>query len=143
MNSLNKKQKIIAIIPKITPIITSNMLLISKASGIKSKHMTASISPDAKANIKLKNLFEFLLENIPIIPPIVVPIVPKNKPNKDISSIIKNSFLDIVLSKKKFYDYSSFPFSFSAVSAAIKLSIISSKSPFRKLSIWYMLIPIL
>ena len=32
-------------------------------------------------SIKLKNLFEFLFYFIPIIPPIVVPNVPKNKPN--------------------------------------------------------------
>ena len=45
--------------------------------------------------------------------------------------------------KRVFIFYSSSPFNFSALSAAIKLSIISSKSPFKKFSIWNILIPIL
>ena len=68
------------IIPKIIPASTFIILAISIASGIKSKQIIASISPEAKAKIKLKNLLEVLLKQIPIIPPIVVPKVPKNNP---------------------------------------------------------------
>ena len=63
------------------------MLLIPKASGIKSKHITDIIRPDANDNIKLKNLFEFFLITIPSIPPIVVPNVPKNKPSNVVFKI--------------------------------------------------------
>ena len=77
---LLKMQKIIAITPIIIPIITFTILLIPNASGIKSKHITAIISPDANDKIKLKNLFDVFLKHIPIIPPKVVPNVPKNNP---------------------------------------------------------------
>ena len=69
-----------AIIPKIIPDNTLNIFEISIASGIKSKQIMASISPDAKDKTKLRNLLDVLLNVIPIIPPIVVPNVPKNKP---------------------------------------------------------------
>ena len=52
---------------------------------------------DAKANTKLKNLFEFLLEKIPIKPPIVVPIVPKNKPNNATVEIPIKNFLSFLM----------------------------------------------
>ena len=71
---------IIQITPKTTPITVLDMLVICMLSGIKSKHTIASISPDAKDNIKLKNLLEVFLMFTPIIPPIVVPNVPKNNP---------------------------------------------------------------
>lgn len=54
---------------------------ISNASGTKSKHTIEIISPDASDKIKLKNLWEVFLKVIPIIPPKVVPKVPKNNPN--------------------------------------------------------------
>ena len=54
--------------------------LIPNASGIKSKHIIAVIKPDANDNMKLKNLFDVFLNVTPIIPPIVVPNVPKNNP---------------------------------------------------------------
>jgi len=76
----NISHTIIAIIPNIIPSNTFTILAICIASGIKSKHIIASINPDAKAKTKLKNLLEVLLKVIPIIPPIVVPNVPKNKP---------------------------------------------------------------
>ena len=47
-----------AIIPTTIPITTLGMALIPKASGIKSKHITAIINPEANASIKLKNLLE-------------------------------------------------------------------------------------
>jgi len=73
-------QKIITITPNITPIIVLAIPDMLKASGIKSKQIIAVISPAANCNIKLKNLFEFLFHVTPIIPPSVVPKVPKNKP---------------------------------------------------------------
>lgn len=76
----NISQTIIVIIPKIIPVSTLSILAISIASGIKSKQIIASIKPEAKAKIKLKNLLEVLLKQIPIIPPMVVPKVPKNNP---------------------------------------------------------------
>ena len=69
-------------IPSIIPIITFIIVDICKASGIKSKLSIAVISPDAKDNMKLRNLFEVFLNFNPIMPPRVVPNVPKNKPNK-------------------------------------------------------------
>ena len=42
---------------------------IFNASGIKSKHITDIISPEANAKIKLSILFETLLKKHPIIPP--------------------------------------------------------------------------
>ena len=59
------------------PNITFIIPLIFIASGIKSKHIIAIISPDANDNIKLKNLFEFFFIIIPNIPPNVVPNVPE------------------------------------------------------------------
>lgn len=76
----NISQTIIVIIPKIIPVSTLSILAISIASGIKSKQIIASIKPEAKAKIKLKNLLEVFLKQIPIIPPMVVPKVPKNNP---------------------------------------------------------------
>ena len=66
--------------PNNTPIIVFDMLVISILSGIKSKHTIESIKPDANDKTKLKNLLEVFLKDTPIIPPIVVPNVPKNKP---------------------------------------------------------------
>lgn len=71
---------IIITIPAIIPNNTFDMFDIAIASGIKSKHTIASINPDANDNIKLKNLFDGFFTNSPIIPPIVVPNVPKNSP---------------------------------------------------------------
>lgn len=73
---------IIIIIPNIIPIIILDKFDISSASGIKSKHIIEVIRPDASDNIKLKNLFDVFLNVIPIIPPNVVPNVPKNRPIK-------------------------------------------------------------
>lgn len=78
--STNMSHISITIIPAIIPIITFIILAISIASGIRSKHTIASINPDANANIKLRNFFDVFLKQIPIIPPIVVPNVPKNNP---------------------------------------------------------------
>ena len=58
------------------------------ASGNKSKHTIASIRPDANDKIKLKNFFEGFLNFTPIIPPIVVPKVPKNNPIKVVFNIL-------------------------------------------------------
>ena len=80
-------QNIITIIPIIIPIITFIILLIPSASGIKSKHIIDIISPDANAKIKLKNLLEFFFIITPIIPPSVVPNVPKNKPRMVVFNI--------------------------------------------------------
>lgn len=71
---------IIAMIPTIIPTNTDNKFAIANASGIKSKHTMAIISPEAKDSIKLKNLLEVFLNFTPIIPPMVVPKVPKNSP---------------------------------------------------------------
>lgn len=73
---------IISIIPAIIPIMTLNIFDIPNASGINSKHTIAVINPDANDKIKLKNKFDFFLKVIPIIPPNVVPKVPKNNPIK-------------------------------------------------------------
>lgn len=59
------------------------------ASGTKSKHTIAIISPDAKDKIKLKNLLDVFLNFIPNIPPSVVPNVPKNNPT---NVVFNNSF---------------------------------------------------
>ena len=69
--------------PNIIPIMTFVILLIPRASGINSKHIIDVINPDAKANMKLRNLFEFLFSTTPSIPPNVVPNIPKNKPIND------------------------------------------------------------
>ena len=66
--------------PKSIPITALGMDEIFSASGIRSKLNIAVINPDAKDNIKLKNLFDGFLNFIPIIPPMVVPNVPKNNP---------------------------------------------------------------
>ena len=60
---------------------------IPNASGINSKHIIASIRPAANCKIKLKNRDEFVLSVTPIIPPIVVPKVPKNNPIKVVFNI--------------------------------------------------------
>jgi len=78
--STSTSQKNIIRIPKTIPKKEIDKLLKEKASGSKSKHTIAIISPEAKAKIKLKNLLEGFLNLTPIIPPIVVPKVPKNKP---------------------------------------------------------------
>lgn len=82
-------QKNITIIPSIIPKKAIDKLVNPKASGSKSKQTIAIISPDANAKIKLKNLLEVFLNFIPIIPPMVVPKVPKNKP---INVVFKISF---------------------------------------------------
>ena len=71
---------IIDVIPKNIPMITFEILDISIASGIKSKHIIALISPAANCNTKLRNLLDGFLNVAPIIPPIVVPKVPKKSP---------------------------------------------------------------
>lgn len=53
----------------------------------------------------LKIYLNFFLKLFRISPPIVVPIVPKNKPNNDIFNINKNSFIAIVLSIMEFYEF--------------------------------------
>ena len=73
-------QIIIVRTPNIMPTNTFKMLAISIASGIKSKQIIASIKPEANARTKLKNLLEVFLKHTPIMPPIVVPKVPKNNP---------------------------------------------------------------
>ena len=64
------------------PSTTIDKSDIASASGISSKHIIAVISPEANDNIKLKNLFDVLFNFTPIIPPKVVPNVPKNRPIK-------------------------------------------------------------
>ena len=78
--STNRSQNIMAIIPTPMPNSTFKMPLIPNASGIKSKQIIAIIRPEANDSMKLKNLLEFFFRKIPIIPPIVVPNVPKNSP---------------------------------------------------------------
>ena len=73
--------------PKIIPIDTVIKLDISNASGIKSKHITAIISPEANDNMKLNNLLDVLFIIHPIIPPSVVPNVPKNNHSKVVLNI--------------------------------------------------------
>ena len=80
--SITISQNIIVTIPKIIPKNTVGIVVSSNASGNKSKHTMAIISPDANAKIKLKNFFDGFLNLTPIIPPIVVPKVPKNNPIK-------------------------------------------------------------
>ena len=76
--STSTSQIIITIIPNTIPINTFNIPVKLNASGIKSKHTIEIISPDANASIKLKNFLDVFLTVTPIIPPIVVPNVPKN-----------------------------------------------------------------
>lgn len=93
--STSKSQNIILPIPNSIPKKTAPKLVSSNASGNKSKHTIATISPDAKAKMKLKNLWDGFLNLIPINPPIVVPKVPKNNPISVVFIIslkIKNSF---------------------------------------------------
>jgi len=85
--STSKSHIIITITPNITPIKIFIIELISRASGISSKHIIAVIKPDAKDSIKLKNLLLVFLKEVPIIPPSVVPNVPKNKPTKVVFKI--------------------------------------------------------
>lgn len=73
-------QNIIVATPNPIPKNKEPILDISRASGIKSKQITASISPAANCKTKLKKRAEVLLKVTPIIPPIVVPKVPKNSP---------------------------------------------------------------
>ena len=70
------------------------------ASGIKSKQTMAIMSPEAKDKIKLKNFFDGFLNVIPIIPPMVVPKVPKNNPINvvfNISSKIKTPYKSMLV----------------------------------------------
>lgn len=60
---------IITKIPNITPVMTVLNSAIFSASGIRSKHTIDIINPDANDNIKLKVLFDVLLNFKPIIPP--------------------------------------------------------------------------
>ena len=95
---------IITITPTIIPINIFIIVLISNASGIKSKHIIAVIKPDANDNIKLKNLFEVFLNVTPIIPPIVVPNVPKNKPiNVVFNKLLKKITLIIYILLRRFF----------------------------------------
>ena len=73
---------IMAITPMMVPIITKAMPAISIASGNNSKQTMAVMSPDAKDKIKLKNFRDVFLKVTPMMPPIVVPKVPKNNPTK-------------------------------------------------------------
>ena len=79
-------QNIIIIIPNIRPKKLFTRPESFNASGIKSKQIIAIIRPAANCKIKLKNSFEVLLKVTPIIPPIVVPKVPKNKPTNVVFS---------------------------------------------------------
>lgn len=81
-------QKIIIITPITIPIITTNILDNSIASGINSKHTIETIKPAANSKIKLRNLFELFFNDTPIIPPNVVPNVPKIKPKMVVLRII-------------------------------------------------------
>lgn len=85
--STNRSHNIMAIIPTPMPNSTFKILLIPSASGIKSKQIIAIIRPEANDSMKLKNLLEFFFRKIPIIPPIVVPNVPKNSPIRVVFSI--------------------------------------------------------
>lgn len=79
------------------------MFDISSASGTRSKHTIDIISPDAISNMKLRNLLLVFLNVTPIIPPMVVPNVPKNRPINVVFikySKIKISFIILLL----FYD---------------------------------------
>lgn len=73
-------QIIIHIIPKTIPITAFGIEDIFSASGIRSKLNIAVIRPDANDNMKLRILSDGFLNFIPIIPPMVVPNVPKNNP---------------------------------------------------------------
>ena len=66
-----------AIIPNMIPKNEVGKFESPKASGMKSKQTMEIISPDANDRIKLKNFLEVFLNLIPIIPPMVVPNVPK------------------------------------------------------------------
>lgn len=78
--STNWLQIIITIIPIKIPSNTVESDAIPNASGISSKHTIAIISPEANDKIKLKNLLEVVFSITPMMPPIVVPKVPKNRP---------------------------------------------------------------
>ena len=54
--------------------------MLLKILAVRKCQTPAIISPDANDKIKLKNFSDELLKAIPIIPPNVVPKVPKNKP---------------------------------------------------------------
>lgn len=85
-------QKIIQNTPSKTPKIVPVTLLISKLSGIKSKQTIESISPDASDKIKLRKRLDVSLKDTPMIPPIIVPKVPKNRPT---NVIFNNSFINL------------------------------------------------
>ena len=94
-------QAIIHIIPKSIPITALGMDEIFNASGIKSKLNIAVINPDANESIKLKNLFDGFLNFIPIIPPRVVPNVPKKRPN----NVTFNNSFNLLTSNSLFLIY--------------------------------------
>lgn len=67
-----------------------------------------SLIRDANDSIKLKNLLDFLFITTPIIPPSVVPNVPKNSPNIVVFIILskfKNPFNIIFLIILKEFDF--------------------------------------
>ena len=71
---------IIIITPSIMPLNVTTRFESSSASGTRSKHTIAIIRPAANSNMKLRKRFEVFLKVTPIMPPTVVPNVPKNNP---------------------------------------------------------------
>ena len=63
-------------------------MCIRDSSGTNSKHIIAVIKPDANDNMKLRKLLELFFNLTPIIPPNVVPNVPKNRPSKVVFIIV-------------------------------------------------------
>ena len=88
---------IIPITPSKIPSIIKGIPDISSASGTRSKHTIDIINPDASDKMKLKNLLLVVLKVTPIIPPNVVPNVPKNNPIK----VVFNKYPKIKISLLK------------------------------------------
>ena len=94
---------IIVTIPVKTPKRILKFDDFSLASGRSSKHITASINPEARANTKLRNLLDIFFMDTPINPPRKVPIVPKNKPVAVEKNIFKNVTSILCILKKLNY----------------------------------------
>lgn len=86
--STSMSHMIIIIIPNNMPKNAVGKFVRLNASGSKSKQTIASISPEANARMKLRNFFDGFLNFTPIIPPIVVPNVPKNSPTSVVFNIL-------------------------------------------------------
>lgn len=74
------------------PFMVKYKLAFKIDSGIKSKHIIDVISPAESSKIKLRIFFDLKFKKLPINPPSVVPIKPKNNPYND-AELIKDIYI--------------------------------------------------